>query len=71
MEEEEHDEQEELDIPPAVAVDQRTVPFDGDDLAAALTDNGSIYLSVPGITRALGLQNRAQIRRMQRTPVLA
>jgi hypothetical protein len=65
------DQQDELVIPTELAIDQRVIPFEGDDLAAALTGNGSIYLSIPGITRALGLDHRSQLKRMQRTPVLS
>jgi hypothetical protein len=42
----------------------------GDDLTAARTEAGSIYLSLPGICRALGLTTQAQLRRITRTPNL-
>lgn len=52
------------------ALEQRIVPFMGDDLAAARTEAGSIYLSLPGVCRALGLTTQAQLRRITRTPNL-
>lgn len=52
------------------ALEQRVVPFMGDDLAAARTEAGGIYLSLPGICRALGLTAQAQLRRITRTPNL-
>jgi hypothetical protein len=59
------------DIPQEQAVEQRPVPFLGDELAAALTAGGSIYITLPGMCRALALNTQAQLRRMLRTPTLA
>lgn len=53
------------------AIEQRPIPFMGDDLAAARTAEGAIYVTVPGMCRALGLNLQAQVRRMTRTPALA
>lgn len=61
--------------PPAPAperiMEQRPIPFMGDELAAALTSGGNIYITLPGIARALGLNTQAQMRRILRTPALA
>lgn len=56
---------------PERIVEQRIVPFIGDELAAALTSGGNIYITLPGIARALGLNTQAQLRRVLRTPTLA
>jgi hypothetical protein len=53
------------------ATDQRIIPFTGDDLAAALSENGDIYISVPGMCAALGLNSRGQLQRIQRTRSLS
>ena len=53
------------------AIEQRVVPFEGDDLAAAVTSTGEIYISVSGMCAALGLVARRQYARIQRTPSLA
>jgi hypothetical protein len=58
------------DIPQEQAVEQRPVPFLDDELAAALTPGGSIYVTLPGICTALGLNRQAQLRRILRTPSL-
>lgn len=58
-------------IPQEQAIEQRPVPFLGDDLAAARTAAGAIYVTLPGMCRALGLDLRGQIRRIERTPALA
>lgn len=75
------DEQEEqpaagqLPAPPQVAIerslDQKVVPFMGDDLVAAMTTQGDIYISLPGMCAALGLDARGQLQRLRRTEVLA
>jgi hypothetical protein len=52
-------------------IDQRIAPFEGDDLAAALSEAGEIYIALPGMCTALGLNVRGQIQRIQRTPSLA
>lgn len=64
-------EQDEGQIPEESAIDQRIVPFMGDDLAAALTSSGDIYISLNGMIAALGLNARGQTQRIQRTPTLA
>lgn len=61
----------ELEIPRERAIEQRPVPFLGDDLAAAMTAGGAIYISLPGMCRALGLGTQAQFQRIQRTAALA
>jgi hypothetical protein len=53
------------------AVEQRPIPFMGDELAAARTAAGAIYITLPGMCRALGLDQRAQIRRIERSQALA
>ncbi len=53
------------------ALEQRPIPFIGDDLAAARTAEGAIYVTLPGMCRALGLNAQAQYRRISRTPALA
>ncbi len=60
-----------IQIPSEQALEQRPIPFIGDELAAALTTGGSIYISLPGMCSALGLNTQAQFRRMLRTPTLA
>ena len=54
-----------------IATDQRVIPFVGDDLTAALSEAGDIYISIPGMCAALGLNARGQIQRIQRTKALA
>ena len=49
------------------AIEQRIVPFMGDELAAALTQGGSIYITLPAMCGALGLSVRGQTQRIQRT----
>lgn len=53
------------------ALEQRPIPFMGDDLAAARTAEGAIYVTLPGMCRALGLNAQAQYRRIGRTSTLA
>lgn len=60
----------EVGVPGEQVIDQRTVPFLDDELRAALTSGGSIYISLPGMCRALGLNTQAQLRRIMRTPSL-
>src|SRR6266852_5738894 len=59
------------DIPEERSIEQQTIPFMGDDLAAALAVGGSIYMSLPGMCSALGLNVRGQFQRIQRTRTLA
>lgn len=60
-----------LEIPREQAVEQKPVPFLGDELAAAITAGGAIYVSLPGMCRALGLGTQAQLQRILRTSSLA
>src|SRR5437588_5041897 len=53
------------------ALEQRVVPFMGDELAAALTQNGGIFISLPGMCNALGLNIKGQTQRIKRTKELA
>jgi len=55
------------DIPEEQATEQQLVPSMGDDLAAAMAAEGSIYISLPGMCGALGLSTQAQLRRIERT----
>ena len=50
------------DILEEQATEQQLVPFMGDDLAAAMAPGGSIYISLPGLCAALGLNTQAQLR---------
>lgn len=67
----ENSELESADIPEENAVDQRLVPFIGDDLTAALTSVGAIYITLPGMCAALGLNLKGQMQRIKRTTTLA
>src|SRR5712692_11016691 len=60
-----------IDIPEEQVLEQHIVPFLGDDLAAALTPGGLIYISLPGMCKALGLLTRGQVRRIKETKSLA
>jgi hypothetical protein len=53
------------------ALEQKVIPFMGDELAAALTQSGGIYISLPGMCNALGLNTRGQLQRIQRTKELS
>lgn len=66
------DEQQELsiDIPEEQASQQALIPLLDDELTAAMTTAGNIFVSVPGICKALGLNARPQLLRLQRTPTL-
>jgi hypothetical protein len=59
------------DIPEEQAVEQQIVPFLGDDLAAAMTAAGMIYITLPGMCKALGLHIKGQTQRIKRTKALA
>jgi len=73
MEDEEHgtNDANGTDIPEEQAVEQQIVPFMGDDLAAALATGGNIYITLPGMCNALGLNTRGQMQRIQRTRTLS
>lgn len=51
--------------------DQRTVDFYGDELTAARTDDGHVYVSVAQMCNALGIDTQAQTRRIRRQKILA
>src|SRR5258708_22536741 len=53
------------------ALEEKPVPFWGDELAAAMTAGGNIYIDLPAMCRALGLGTQAQLQRILRTPTLA
>ena len=66
------DHQLEIPISQETAVEQRIIPFEGDELTAALAPNGRIYVSLPGICRALGINRpQNQVQRIARTRPLA
>jgi hypothetical protein len=54
-EEQEQGESESVEAPEEQAVEQQVVPFMGDELAAAMTAGGNIYITLPGMCSALGL----------------
>jgi len=45
---------ESMALPREQAIDQKPVPFWGDELAAALTSGGGVYIALPGMCRGLG-----------------
>ena len=59
------------DISEEQVIEQQIIPFMGDDLAAALAPGGNIYITLPGICTALGLNTRGQLQRIQRTRTLS
>jgi hypothetical protein len=65
------DPQEIVSIPDIDAQEQQTIPFEGDELIAARSGTGDIYIAISGMCQALGLTTQAQIRRIQRTTSLA
>lgn len=54
-------------VPEEQPIEQQIVPFLGDELAAAMTTGGAIYITFPGMCTALGLNVRGQTQRIQRT----
>jgi len=50
---------------------QEVIPFQGDELAAAMTTSGDIYVTLAGVCTAIGLAPRPQLRRILNTPSLA
>lgn len=52
-------------------IEQQLIPFMGDDLAATLTRSGSIFITLPGMCAALGLNVKGQTQRIKRTHTLA
>ncbi len=57
-------------IPEESPTRQQVIPFMGDDLAVAMTTGGGIYVALPGMCTALGLDHRSQLRRIRRTRAL-
>ncbi len=51
-------------------IEQQLIPFMGDELAAAMTAGGVIYVTFPGICTALGLSVEGQLQRIRRTDAL-
>ncbi|TMC15428.1 MAG: hypothetical protein E6J34_22235 [Chloroflexi bacterium] len=49
---------------------QQMLDYEGDALLIALTMSGGLYISLPGICSALGLNTRGQLQRIQRTEAL-
>jgi hypothetical protein len=66
------DDQEQIEQPieEESPLEQRVIPFMGDELAAALTESGGIFISLPGMCNALGLNVRGQTQRIRRTKEL-
>ena len=58
-------------IPEESAERQEVIPFQGNDLAAAMTPVGDIYLTLTGVCNAIGLSPRPQLRRILNSPPLA
>lgn len=59
-----------IQVPEEVATRREIVEFMTDKLDAALTEGGGVYLSVPGMCKALGLASQSQIRRLKNTDTL-
>lgn len=55
------------DVPEEQPIEQQLIPFMGDELAAAMTAGGTIYITFAGMCTALGLNVRGQAQRVQRT----
>jgi P22_AR N-terminal domain len=51
-------------------VHQQNIAVEGDEFTVALAPDGLLYMSLPAICSALGVNARAQIRRIQRTEEL-
>lgn len=71
MDDSEYQGDDESTIGEELPIEQQLIPFMGDDLAAALTDNGSIFITLPGMCAALGLNVKGQMQRIKRTNTLA
>ena len=54
-----------------IPVDEREVEFYGDALMAVRADDGKVYVALPSMCQALGLNIQAQSRRINRHEVLA
>ena len=59
-----------IDIPEEQVTEQKMIPFEGDELTAALSPGGVIYMSLPSMCKALGLPTNTQIQRIKRTKSL-
>ncbi len=59
-----------IDIPEEQVTEQKMIPFEGDELTAALSPGGVIYISLPSMCKALGLPTNTQIQRIKRTKSL-
>src|SRR6266851_653648 len=66
-----NDDNTDADIPEEQVLAQQMIPFLGDELTAVLTPGGLIYISLPGMCKALGLLTRGQVRRIKETKSLA
>lgn len=53
-----------------VPVEQRSIDFYGDELIAMRTDDGTIWVPIRHLCDALGVERTAQMRRIERDPVL-
>ncbi len=58
-------------IPEESVARQEVIPFQGDDLAAAMTTAGEIYVTLASVCNAIGLSPRPQLRRILNSPPLA
>ena len=54
-----------------VPVEQRDVKFYDDELTAVRTNNGQVYVALPSMCQAFGIQTSAQTKRIKRHKVLA
>jgi len=62
------EEEQEVIVLQETAIEQRIIPFEGDELAAAMSPGGTIYVSIAGICRALGIsRTQNQVQRIIRT----
>ncbi|GCE32057.1 hypothetical protein KDA_75410 [Dictyobacter alpinus] len=59
-----------IQVPEEIATRREIVEFMADKLEGALTEGGGIYLSIPGMCKALGLASQSQVRRIKGTPTL-
>ncbi len=57
-------------VPEEQASRQELIPFFGDELAAAMTPTGAIYIGIPGMCKAFGLNVQPQVQRIRRTKSL-
>src|SRR5260370_4048504 len=69
-EQNQHKNQRDADVQEEQAIEQQMIPFLEDELAAALTSSGMIYVTLPGMCKALGLDTAGQLQRIKRTKAL-